>query len=195
MKIILLGPPGSGKGTQAKRLEARHGLVQISTGEILREAVAAESSLGKTIKNTMAFGELISDDLVLEVLKERLAAPDCKHGVVFDGFPRTIAQAEALDEIILEGEGAVDAVIILEIDDSILISRIQHRANDAVYGEARSDDTVEVLKNRLLAYYEWTAPIIPFYEERGLLWKVDGMSQVHQVTDAIESIVAQIERN
>ena len=195
MKIILLGPPGSGKGTQAKRLEARHGLVQISTGEILREAVAAESSLGKTIKNTMAFGELISDDLVLEVLKERLAAPDCKHGVVFDGFPRTIAQAEALDEIIFEGEGAVDAVIILEIDDSILISRIQHRANDAVYGEARSDDTVEVLKNRLLAYYEWTAPIIPFYEERGLLWKVDGMSQVHQVTDAIESIVAQIERN
>ena len=195
MKIILLGPPGSGKGTQAKRLEARHGLVQISTGEILREAVAAESSLGKTIKNTMAVGELISDDLVLEVLKERLAAPDCKHGVVFDGFPRTIAQAEALDEIVFEGEGAVDAVIILEIDDSILISRIQQRANDAVYGEARSDDTVEVLKNRLLAYYEWTAPIIPFYEERGLLWRVDGMSQVHQVTDAIESIVAQIERN
>ena len=195
MKIILLGPPGSGKGTQAKRLEARHGLVQISTGEILREAVAAESSLGKTIKNTMAFGELISDDLVLEVLKERLAAPDCKHGVVFDGFPRTIAQAEALDEIIFEGEGAVDAVIILEIDDSILISRIQHRANDAVYGEARSDDTVEVLKNRLLAYYEWTAPIIPFYEERELLWRVDGMSQVHQVTDAIETIVSQIERN
>ena len=195
MKIILLGPPGSGKGTQAKRLEARHGLVQISTGEILREAVAAESSLGKTIKNTMAVGELISDDLVLEVLKERLAAPDCKHGVVFDGFPRTIAQAEALDEIVFEGEGAVDAVIILETDDSILISRIQQRANDAVYGEARSDDTVEVLKNRLLAYYEWTAPIIPFYEERGLLWRVDGMSQVHQVTDAIESIVAQIERN
>lgn len=195
MKIILLGPPGSGKGTQAKRLEARHGLVQISTGEILREAVAAESSLGKTIKNTMAVGELISDDLVLEVLKERLAAPDCKHGVVFDGFPRTIAQAEALDENVFEGEGAVDAVINLEIDDSILISRIQQRANDAVYGEARSDDTVEVLKNRLLAYYEWTAPIIPFYEERGLLWRVDGMSQVHQVTDAIESIVAQIERN
>lgn len=195
MKIILLGPPGSGKGTQAKRLEARHGLVQISTGEILREAVAAESSLGKTIKNTMAVGELISDDLVLEVLKERLAAPDCKHGVVFDGFPRTIAQAEALDEIVFEGEGAVDAVINLEIDDSILISRIQQRVNDAVYGEARSDDTVEVLKNRLLAYYEWTAPIIPFYEERGLLWRVDGMSQVHQVTDAIESIVAQIERN
>ena len=195
MKIILLGPPGSGKGTQAKRLEARHGLVQISTGEILREAVAAESSLGKTIKNTMAVGELISDDLVLEVLKERLAAPDCKHGVVFDGFPRTIAQAEALDEIVFECEGAVDAVIILETDDSILISRIQQRANDAVYGEARSDDTVEVLKNRLLAYYEWTAPIIPFYEERGLLWRVDGMSQVHQVTDAIESIVAQIERN
>ena len=195
MKIILLGPPGSGKGTQAKRLEARHGLVQISTGEILREAVAAESSLGKTIKNTMAVGELISDDLVLEVLKERLAKPDCKYGVVFDGFPRTIAQAEALDEIVFECEGAVDAVIILETDDSILISRIQQRANDAVYGEARSDDTVEVLKNRLLAYYEWTAPIIPFYEERGLLWRVDGMSQVHQVTDAIESIVAQIERN
>ena len=195
MRIILLGAPGSGKGTQAKRLEARHGLVQISTGEILREVVATESSLGKTIEHTMAVGELISDNLVLEVLKERLAKPDCKHGVVFDGFPRTIAQAEALDENVFEGEGAVDAVINLEIDDSILISRIQQRVNDAVYGEARSDDTVEVLKNRLLAYYEWTAPIIPFYEERELLWRVDGMSQVHQVTDAIETIVSQIERN
>ena len=192
MKIILLGPPGSGKGTQAKRLEARHGLVQVSTGEILREAVASESLLGKTIKNTMAAGKLISDDLVLEVLERRLAEPDCKDGVVFDGFPRTIAQADALDKILSEAERAVDAVIMLEVDDVILISRIEQRAKEAVDGRVRSDDRVEVLKNRLSAYYEWTAPIIPFYEARGLLWRVDGMREVHQVTDAIETIVSQI---
>ena len=192
MKIILLGPPGSGKGTQAKRLEARHGLVQVSTGEILREAVVSESLLGKTIKNTMAAGKLISDDLVLEVLERRLAEPDCKNGVVFDGFPRTIAQADALDKILSEAERAVDAVIMLEVDDVILISRIEQRAKEAVDGKGRSDDRVEVLKNRLSAYYEWTAPIIPFYEARGLLWRVDGMREVHQVTDAIETIVSQI---
>tara|TARA_A100001037_G_C15149605_1_gene638316 strand:- start:1845 stop:2423 length:579 start_codon:yes stop_codon:yes gene_type:complete len=192
MKIILLGPPGSGKGTQAKRLEARHGLVQVSTGEILREAVVSESLLGKTIKNTMAAGKLISDDLVLEVLERRLAEPDCKNGVVFDGFPRTIAQADALDKILSEAERAVDAVIMLEVDDVILISRIEQRAKEAVDGKVRSDDRVEVLKNRLSAYYEWTAPIIPFYEARGLLWRVDGMREVHQVTDAIETIVSQI---
>ncbi|MBE89042.1 MAG: adenylate kinase [Rhodospirillaceae bacterium] len=192
MKIILLGPPGSGKGTQAKRLEARHGLVQVSTGEILREAVASESLLGKTIKNTMAAGNLISDDLVLEVLERRLAEPDCKDGVVFDGFPRTIAQAEALNDIFSEAERAVDAVIMLEVDDVVLISRIEQRAKEAVDGKVRSDDRVEVLKNRLSAYYEWTAPIIPFYEARGLLWRVDGMREVHQVTDAIETIVSQI---
>ena len=192
MKIILLGPPGSGKGTQAKRLEARHGLVQVSTGEILREAVASESLLGKTIKNTMAAGKLNSDDLVLEVLERRLAEPDCKDGVVFDGFPRTIAQADALDKILSEAERAVDAVIMLEVDDVILISRIEQRAKEAVDGKVRSDDRVEVLKNRLSAYYEWTAPIIPFYEARGLLWRVDGMREVHQVTDAIETIVSQI---
>jgi adenylate kinase len=195
MNIILLGPPGSGKGTQAKRLEARHGLVQVSTGEILREAVASESSLGKTIESTMSAGELISDELVLEVLKERLAEPDCTDGVVFDGFPRTIAQAEALNEMAAETKNSVDAVIMLEVDDAVLISRIEQRAKEAVDGEARSDDTVEVLKNRLSAYHEWTAPIIPFYEERGLLRRVDGMRQVHQVTDAIETIVSQIERN
>ena len=192
MKIILLGPPGSGKGTQAKRLEARHGLVQVSTGEILREAVVSESLLGKTIKNTMAAGKLISDDLVLEVLERWLAEPDCKNGVVFDGFPRTIAQANALDKILSEAERAVDAVIMLEVDDVILISRIEQRAKEAVDGKVRSDDRVEVLKNRLSAYYEWTAPIIPFYEARGLLWRVDGMREVHQVTDAIETIVSQI---
>lgn len=195
MNIILLGPPGSGKGTQAKRLEARHGLVQVSTGEILREAVASESSLGKTIESTMSAGELISDELVLEVLKERLAELDCTDGVVFDGFPRTIAQAEALNEMAAETKNSVDAVIMLEVDDAVLISRIEQRAKEAVDGEARSDDTVEVLKNRLSAYHEWTAPIIPFYEERGLLRRVDGMRQVHQVTDAIETIVSQIERN
>ena len=195
MNIILLGPPGSGKGTQAKRLEARHGLVQVSTGEILREAVAAETELGRLIKTTMEAGELISDDLVLEVIRARLAEPDCEVGVVFDGFPRTVAQAEALEEMGEKTGHTADVVIMLDVDDSVLISRIKQRAKEANDGEVRSDDTVDILKHRLEAYRKWTAPIIPFYEQRGMLQRVDGTQEIHQVTDAIETIVAGIESN
>lgn len=192
MNIVLLGSPGSGKGTQAKRLEARHGLVKVSTGEILREAVAAGTDLGRLIKTTVDAGELISDELVLEVIKERLAEPDCDVGVVFDGFPRTVAQAEALEEMGERVGHEVDTVIMLEVDDGLLITRIEQRAKEANDGEARSDDTVDVLKHRLEAYRKWTAPIIPFYEKRGLLQRVDGTMEIHQVTDAIETIVAGI---
>ena len=195
MNVILLGPPGSGKGTQAKRLEAQHGLVQVSTGEMLREAVAARTKLGRLIETTMAAGNLISDDLVLEVLENRLAEPDCRNGVVFDGFPRTVAQAEALEVMGEKNGHKADAVIMLNVKDSVLISRIKQRVKESAGAEVRSDDTVTVLKNRLAAYREWTAPIIPFYEERGLLHKVDGMLPVHQVTEAIEMIVAETEKN
>jgi adenylate kinase len=195
MNVILLGPPGSGKGTQAKRLEARHGLVQVSTGDMLRKAVVARTKLGCLIETTMSAGNLISDDLVLEVLELRLAEPDCRNGVVFDGFPRTVAQAEALEVLGEKNAYKADAVIMLDVKDTVLISRIKQRVKESVGTEVRSDDTVSVLKNRLAAYREWTAPIIPFYAERGLLHKVDGMLPVHQVTEAIEMIVSEIEKN
>ncbi len=195
MNIILLGPPGSGKGTQAKRLEARFGLLQISTGEILREAVIADNELGKKIKSTMDAGELISDKLVLEVIRSRLEEPDCKRGVVFDGFPRTVAQAKALEEIKRAKSEKVDVVIMLDVDDEALITRIEERATSAGVHEARSDDTVEVLKHRLQAYRIWTAPIIPFYEDRGILERVDGMKDIKQVSSAVNKIVDTIKNN
>ncbi len=195
MNIILLGPPGSGKGTQAKRLEARFGLLQISTGEILREAVIADNELGKKIKSTMDAGELISDKLVLEVIRSRLEEPDCKRGVVFDGFPRTVAQAKALEEIKRAKNEKVDVVIMLDVDDEALITRIEERATSAGVHGARSDDTVEVLKHRLQAYRIWTAPIIPFYEDRGILERVDGMKDIKQVSSAVNKIVDTIKNN
>jgi len=195
MNIILLGPPGSGKGTQAKRLEARFGLLQISTGEILREAVIADNELGKKIKSTMDAGELISDKLVLEVITNRLEKPDCKRGVVFDGFPRTVAQAEALQDIKRAKGETVDVVIMLDVDDEALITRIEERATNAGVNEARSDDTVEILKHRLQAYRIWTEPIIPFYEDRGILERVDGMKDINEVSSAVNNIVKTIKRN
>lgn len=195
MNIILLGPPGSGKGTQAKRLEARFGLLQISTGEILREAVIADNELGKKIKSTMDAGELISDKLVLEVITNRLEKPDCKRGVVFDGFPRTVAQAEALQDIKRAKGETVDVVIMLDVDDEALITRIEERATNAGVNEARSDDTVEILKHRLQAYRTWTEPILPFYEDRGILERVDGMKDINEVSSAVNNIVKTIKRN
>ena len=195
MNIILLGPPGSGKGTQARRLEACFGYLQISTGEILREAVISGNELGKKIKSTMDAGELISDKLVLEVIRDRLEESDCKRGVVFDGFPRTVAQAEALEDIKrAEGE-TIDIVIMLDVDDEALITRIEERATKAGVDEARSDDTVEILKHRLQAYRVWTAPIIPFYADRGILERVDGMKDIKQVSSTVNKIVDSFKSN
>ena len=195
MNIILLGPPGSGKGTQAKRLVACFGLLQISTGEILREAVISGNELGKKIKSTMDAGELISDKLVLEVIRDRLEESDCKRGVVFDGFPRTVAQAEALEDIKRAKGETIDIVIMLDVDDEALITRIEERATRAGVDEARSDDTVEILKHRLQAYRVWTAPIIPFYADRGILERVDGMQDIKQVSSTVNKIVDSFKSN
>ena len=195
MNIILLGPPGSGKGTQAKRLVACFGLLQISTGEILREAVISGNELGKKIKSTMDAGELISDKFVLEVIRDRLEGPDCKRGVVFDGFPRTVAQAEALEDIKRAKGETIDIVIMLDVDDEALITRIEERATRAGVDEARSDDTVEILKHRLQAYRVWTAPIIPFYADRGILERVDGMQDIKQVSSTVNKIVDSFKNN
>ena len=195
MNIILLGPPGSGKGTQARRLVACFGFLQISTGEILREAVVSGNELGKKIKSTMDAGELISDKLVLEVIRDRLEESDCKRGVVFDGFPRTVAQAEALEDIKRAKGETIDIVIMLDVDDEALITRIEERATKAGVDEARSDDTVEILKHRLQAYRVWTAPIIPFYADRGILERVDGMKDIKQVSSTVNKIVDSFKSN
>ena len=195
MNIILLGPPGSGKGTQARRLVACFGLLQISTGEILREAVISGNELGKKIKSTMDAGGLISDKLVLEVIRDRLEEPDCKRGVVFDGFPRTVAQAEALEDIKRAKGETIDIVIMLDVDDEALITRIEERATRAGVDEARSDDTVEILKHRLQAYRAWTAPIIPFYADRGILERVDGMKDIKEVGRTVNKIVDSFRSN
>mgnify|MGYP001318561241 FL=1 len=195
MNIILLGPPGSGKGTQARRLVDCFGFLQISTGEILREAVIAGNELGKKIKSTMDAGELISDKLVLEVIRDRLEEPDCKRGVVFDGFPRTVAQAEALEDIKRAKGETIDIVIMLDVDDEALITRIEERATRAGVDEARSDDTVEILKHRLQAYRAWTAPIIPFYADRGILERVDGMKDIKEVGRTVNKIVDSFRSN
>lgn len=195
MNIILLGPPGSGKGTQARRLVVSFGFLQISTGEILREAVISGNELGKKIKSTMDAGGLISDKLVLEVIRDRLEEPDCKRGVVFDGFPRTVAQAEALEDIKRAKGETIDIVIMLDVDDEALITRIEERATRAGVDEARSDDTVEILKHRLQAYRAWTAPIIPFYADRGILERVDGMKDIKEVGRTVNKIVDSFRSN
>ena len=195
MNIILLGPPGSGKGTQARRLVDCFGFLQISTGEILREAVIAGNELGKKIKSTMDAGGLISDKLVLEVIRDRLEEPDCTRGVVFDGFPRTVAQAEALEDIKRAKGETIDIVIMLDVDDEALITRIEERATRAGVDEARSDDTVEILKHRLQAYRAWTAPIIPFYADRGILERVDGMKDIKEVGRTVNKIVDSFRSN
>jgi adenylate kinase len=184
MNLILLGPPGAGKGTQAKRLEDQHGLKQLSTGDMLRAAVAAGTEIGLKAKDIMARGELVPDEVMVAIIRDRITAPDCAHGIIFDGFPRTVAQAEALDEV-LDGQGMkLDAVIEVAVDDRILIDRITTRASQQA-GGPRDDDNAEALKRRLDVYHAQTAPLIDYYRDRGMLRSVDGMASIDDVTEQI----------
>ncbi|MGB9367448.1 MAG: adenylate kinase [Xanthobacteraceae bacterium] len=193
MRLILLGPPGAGKGTQAQRLVARHGIVQLSTGDMLRAAVAAGTSVGRQVKDIMDRGDLCPDEIVVSLIADRIAQPDAKNGFVLDGFPRTVAQAEALEQMLHERGLDLDGVVELKVDEGQLVRRIESRIKETLArGEPlRKDDDPEVLRTRLDAYRRQTAPLIHHYREKNLLRAVDGMAPVDEVTAAINWIFAK----
>lgn len=187
MRLILLGPPGAGKGTQAKVLIESYGIPQLSTGDILRSAIAAKTPMGLAAKEIMDRGDLVSDEIVNGIVSERLDREDCKAGFILDGFPRTIPQAQSLDAMLADKNMALDAVIEITADPDVLVGRIAKRANES--GVVRGDDNEEVLRNRLAVYREQTAPLVEFYRGKGLLRSVDGMQPVEAVTAAIRRAV------
>jgi adenylate kinase len=213
MRLILLGPPGAGKGTQAQRLVEKHGIPQLSTGDMLRAAVRAETEVGKRAKAVMEAGHLVSDEIVNEIVSERIDAADCVNGFILDGYPRTLAQADALEAMLKRKGQPLDAVIELKVDDDVLVDRIAGRYTCARCGtgyhdtkhppkvagvcdkcgshefKRRADDNAETLRTRLQAYYKDTSPLVGYYHAKGLLAGVDGMADMNQVTMAIEQVL------
>jgi adenylate kinase len=194
MRLILLGPPGAGKGTQAQRLVQKYGIVQLSTGEMLRAAVAAETPVGLQAKDVMASGSLVPDEIVIGIISDRLDLPDMKNGFILDGFPRTVPQAAALDELLKKKHIKLDAVVELRVNESALLDRVETRvAEMRARGEdVRIDDTPEVLSKRLANYRTLTEPLIHYYSERRKLLTVDGMMTIEHVTREINRILSAI---
>jgi adenylate kinase len=191
MKLILLGPPGAGKGTQAESLAKRRGLIQLSTGDMLRAAVKAGTEVGRKAEAVMKNGGLVSDEIVIGIISDRISEPDCANGFILDGFPRTLKQAAALDEL-LDSKGTIlDAVIELRVDDSALLSRIEKRAADTVAagGTVRADDNADALKTRLMAYYRETSPLVGYYFAQGKLRTLDGMAPIAEVSAKIDELL------
>lgn len=218
MKLILLGPPGAGKGTQAQYLHDKYGLRKLSTGDMLRAAVAQGTEVGKKAKDIMEAGKLVPDDIMIGLIRDRVCQADCEAGFILDGFPRTEAQAEALDDMLSEECKDLDYVIELKVDDAKLVERIAGRFSCAKCGEGyhdsfkqpkaegvcdrcgstefsrRADDNAETVAKRLEAYHAQTAPILPYYKEKGLLTSVDGMADIEAVTTQIDAIVKETEK-
>ena len=188
MNIILFGAPGAGKGTQAKRLVESRGLVQLSTGDMLRAAIEAGTELGRQAKDIMDRGDLVSDDIILGMIAERMDSPECANGVILDGFPRTVAQADGLGAM-FEARGlTLNHVIEVQVDEAALFARIETRAAET--GGSRADDNAKTLRKRLAVYHENTAPLLPYYDGKGLLRTVDGMASIDKVGQAIDAILA-----
>jgi adenylate kinase len=194
MRLILLGPPGAGKGTQAQRLVHKHRIIQLSTGEMLRAAVAAETPVGLQAKDIMASGSLVPDEIVIGIISDRLDQPDMKNGFILDGFPRTVPQAAALDELLKKKHIKLDAVVELRVNESALLNRVETRVAEmrARGEEVRIDDTPEVLSKRLASYRSLTEPLIHYYSERRKLLTVDGMMTIEHVTREINRILSAI---
>ncbi|NVJ69440.1 MAG: adenylate kinase [Alphaproteobacteria bacterium] len=214
MIIILFGPPGAGKGTQAQRIEKSRGLVQLSTGDMLRAAVAAGTDMGKAAKAAMDSGSLVTDEIVIGIIRDRIQEEDCKNGFILDGFPRTVAQAEALDEMLKEQGLSLDAVIEMKVDDEALVDRVCGRYTCAKCGAGyhdtnlkpkvegvcdecgsteftrRKDDNPETFGSRLKAYYADTAPVLPYYADKGTLQQVDGMAAIDEVAAQIDAVLS-----
>ena len=216
MNLILMGPPGAGKGTQAKRLEDGRGLIQLSTGDMLRATVESGSEVGQQAKAIMERGELVSDEIMIAMIRDRIQQPDCENGFILDGFPRTIAQAEALDEMLTKMDVRLDHVIEMKVDDGILVDRISGRFSCTNCGTGyhdrfqkpqkegvcdscggteftrRKDDNAETVASRLEAYHAQTAPLLPYYKEHGALKSVDGMADIDEVTRQIEAVLGAV---
>lgn len=194
MRLILLGPPGAGKGTQAARLVEKYGIVQLSTGDMLRAAVAAGTETGLKAKAVMEAGDLVSDEIVNQIVSDRISEPDCARGFILDGYPRTLAQADAVEEMMKRKDRRLDAVVELVVDDRALVGRIVKRAEDAAAAgqPVRKDDTPEVFDDRLRAYYKSTAPLTGYYHAKGDLRTVDGMASIDDVTAQIYAVLDSV---
>lgn len=214
MNMLLIGPPGSGKGTQSKRLEEAYGLIQLSTGDMLRAAVASGSELGQQAKDIMARGDLVPDQLIIDMISERIEADDCSSGFILDGFPRTVAQAEALEVMLEEKKYGLDHVVELQVDDEAMVRRVTGRYTCANCGagyhddfqkpktegvcdvcgntefKRRADDNEDAIRTRLNAYHAQTAPILAFYGDKGMLKSVDGMADIDEVTEQLKAAIA-----
>ncbi|MBU6234944.1 MAG: adenylate kinase [Alphaproteobacteria bacterium] len=191
--IILMGPPGAGKGTQSKILEEKYGLKQLSTGDMLRAERAAGSDLGRRVQAIMDAGQLVSDDIIIEMIEKRMADADCAKGVIFDGFPRTIPQAEALDAMLAKRGGRINLVVDLSVDEKILFDRVEKRAAEAAASgqPVRNDDKPEVVTRRIREYKAYTAEVSPYYQKQGLLHKLDGMRPIDEIAAKIDALVAR----
>ena len=195
MILMLLGPPGAGKGTQSQLISEKLGLPQLSTGDMLRAAVKAGTPVGLKAKKIMAEGGLVSDEIVIGIIADRISEPDCAKGFILDGFPRTLAQADALDGLLASRNRHIDCVIELKVDDTKLVERIETRAREtlAAGGTVRADDNAEALKTRLIAYYRETAPLIGYYYAHKLLKTVDGMAPIQEVSRQIGAVLNQFQ--